>query len=186
MGAEIVCIFLLCPIDGALGERDWYQYLWYADITKLKGDGILPNTNPQNSRSIKTVFTCPANPGRIWYWNYPNYAYNYALGENAQRVTLGRIPEPANTVLAVDAGYRSSSPLSLTDGPRDIVCYVTAYSQYFGWQKSVNFDVHRGRAQFVMMDGHVVSFTRPEVMDRADNHTLLWSRDNSVLPGGRW
>lgn len=174
------------PIDGALGERDWYQYLWYSDIIRLKGNGILPNLNSGNSSSIKTVFNCPANPGRIWYWNSPNYAYNYALGENEDRATLGSISMPAKTILAVDAGIRSASPLPPSLGPSDIVCYVTSFSQYFEWKKSVNFNVHHDHANFVMVDGHVESLTRSEVASRADNNTLLWSRDNASLPGGRW
>lgn len=173
-------------VDGALGERDWYQYLWYMDIVKLQGEGVLPNQNPANSRSLKTVYHCPANPGRIWFWNTPNYAYNYALGQETQRAHIARISLPAKTVLAVDAGFRNKSSLSPTNGPSDIVCYVTSYSQFFGWEKSVNFDVHAGRANFVMVDGHIESLTRAEVKNRADARTLLWSRDNSPVPGGTW
>lgn len=175
----------------AVGERDWYQYLWHSSPVKFDNAGVMPNSNFQaNSSKVLTVYQCPANPGRIWYWNTPNYAYSQALGYTSgtisTRATMARIEFPSKTIVLVDAGFRNSSPLNRQDGPPDVLCYLTTYSSSaFNWQKSVNF-LHDGRANFLLVDGHVESLDRETVETRGADLSLLWSPDNIYSSTSYW
>lgn len=174
-----------------VGERDWYQFLWHSSPDKLDNAGVLPNPNyPANDPRKLTVYQCPANSGRIWYWNTPNYAYSQALGytlnDFTKRAKASKLQVPSKTILLVDAGFRYSSPLSRQDGPADVLCYLTTYSSStFNWQTSVNF-LHGGRANFLLADGHVESLTRETVADRGANKSLLWSPDNTYSSSSYW
>ncbi len=182
--------------NGGPNYRLWMQLLWYADATKgaPSDEGILSRPTLEEGRAARSVFQCPANPGRIGHWDTPNYAYNSALGmdsydKNTQeiimdRVHLGNIPQPGKTVCFVDAGERpDQTPAS--GGPPFVTYYVTEYTSYSRWEASVNF-IHKGRANFGMVDGHVESLTREDIQERTDKKTLFWSRDNARIPDGIW
>lgn len=168
-------------------ERDWYQYLYHRDLLHCDNAGVLPNPNYiANKANARSPYNCPANPDRIWTWSTPNYAYNSGLGLNARRSSLARISTPGKVILCVDAGIRNSSPLSPSYGSANVLYYATSYGGYFAWDKSISFDMHQGRAHFVMLDGHVESLNREQVEDRAADRTLLWSRNNESGTEAIW
>lgn len=171
-----------------LAERDWYQYLYHQDLLLCENRGVLPNQNlSPNKPNIRSAYNCPANPDRIWLWSTPNYAYNLGLGLNDRRANLTRVSTPGRVILAVDAGIRSPGSLSPTDGPPNVLFYATSYSSTsFHWEKSVNFGVHNGRANFVMLDGHVESLKHDEVAIRGASRTLLWSQENAPGLESTW
>jgi len=172
---------------GMTGERDWYQYLFHADLSKADNKGVLPNPNfSANDPRKLTVYQCPANPDRIWDWHTPNYAYSQALGYTSgninTRARISNLEQPSKTIVLVDAGVRGSR--SSNSGPPQYVCFVTTFGgSTFYWQKSVNF-LHGNHANFLLADGHVESLTRDEVNQRGNDLNLLWSPDN--IYGSYW
>ncbi len=176
-----------------VGERLWYQALQFANPANYKGDGILPNINPNHDPKLLTVYNCPANPDRIGgsgKWGTPSYAYSGALGmyrpadseQKPIRIRLGNLDEPSKVVAMVDAGLRTVNPT-----PPNTLCYRTEATATFEWRRSVHFDVHPGkRANFLLADGHVESISHTEVKRRFEDKTLLWRRDNLSGNAGRW
>ncbi|HWL54890.1 MAG TPA: prepilin-type N-terminal cleavage/methylation domain-containing protein [Chthoniobacteraceae bacterium] len=178
-------------IAPGVAERRWDQFLQNADPSNYKGGGVLPNENLSNRPDVLTVYNCPANPYRLGNrWNAPSYAYNGALGKDEWRVRVANLPHPAMTVMLVDAGVRNDMSTPPELGPPKNLCYCTLYGgSTFAWERSVNFEVHHGRAHFLMVDGHVESLDRETVRQRGAEKTLLWSRDNLAISGaekGRW
>ncbi len=178
----------------ALGERLWYQYLQHRDVGVYDNGGVLPNANfAPNSSSLLTPYNCPSNPYRTGLWNTPNYAYSRALGFTSgsisTRARLAALESPGKVVMLVDAGFRVDSAQSPSVGPPKTVCYATTFvGETFNWQRSVNFDAHRGRAHFLLGDGHVEALTAAEVERRGSgtSPTLLWSRDNADRSTSYW
>lgn len=172
-------------LNGTGRERTWFQFMQHRDPSGLSGDGVLPNLNfKTNSATLLTVYNCPANPYRtLAKWNAPSYAYNRALGEDERRVKLVALSTPAHIVMLVDAGYRYDSNVAPEVGPPRVLCGRTSYEGTYAWERSVNFEVHRGFAHFLMADGHVESLDKETVRRRAADNTLLWSRNN-LPPGG--
>ncbi|HWL53961.1 MAG TPA: prepilin-type N-terminal cleavage/methylation domain-containing protein [Chthoniobacteraceae bacterium] len=177
----------------------WYQYLQHADVTRLDRNGVLPNENyVDNDPKKLTVYNCPANPYRTSEWKTPSYAYNLYIGgkinptENpplSLRVRLGNLEQAARTILFVDAGVRQvGTPTSGAKGPSTILYYYTAFGGDFRWENSVNFDLHGGRANIVMADGHAESLRAADVKQRATEKppTLLWSRENKSGEAYYW
>ncbi|HWL54127.1 MAG TPA: prepilin-type N-terminal cleavage/methylation domain-containing protein [Chthoniobacteraceae bacterium] len=186
---------LPCYIEaGTLGEtvgaRLWYQALHYANPATYKGEGILPNANPNHDPRLLTVYNCPSNPDRIGHWGTPSYAYSGALGmyrpadseQKPIRIRLTNLDEPSRVVAMVDAGLRTLNP-----APPNVVCYRTEPTGTFEWRRSVHFDLHPGRkANFLLVDGHVEAIPLAEVERRFADKTLLWSRNNLSGTAGRW
>lgn len=159
------------------GSRNWYLFLMYSNVAGLRGDGVLPNTNPGNARNALTVYNCPANPGRIGRWYYPNYAYNRSIGESR----LANIDPQSQVILLVDGGSRGPIEQSLDVGPPSWTCYLTDYAgAAYGWERSVNFDCHHDKANILFVDSHIESLGRDDVKNRGGKGTLLWSRENKA------
>lgn len=173
---------------GSVG-RNWYQLLWLG--APPNENGVLPNLNPKKDPKILTVYNCPGNPDRIAGWDSPNYCYNTALGkldapqggiaDTSVRVRLSSFDQPSKTIALADSGIRNEK-----EQPPNIVHYATAYVGGFQWKLSINFDVHRGRSNFLMVDGHVESLDRDETDKRATDLTLLWGRQNKTGDAGKW
>lgn len=163
----------------------WYLYLMHSDLVgRIEGRGILPNENPQHSRNVKTVYHCPTNDGRIQQYSTPNYAYNRALGDSL----ISMVESPGITVMFVDAGYRNGSAAQFYGNiqpelyPEKVCCYITDYvSASFPWDRSVNFDLHNGRANVAFADGHVEALSKEVVRQRAEALRMLWGRENKPI-----
>lgn len=186
-----------------MGERVWYQYLMFHDVRLYKGDGVLPNPNWSwspgdggNQKDVLTIYNCPANPYRLGRWETPSYAYSRGFGTFGDAngypfnpTRLAAIEQPSQTILLVDAGERYLNGQSPQNGPPMSLCYISGYNDStFYWQRSVNFDVHGGRANFLFVDGHVETLNHSEVQERGSLSppTLLWSRGNASSGSAFW
>ena len=149
--------------------------------------GILPTPRmPANIPGPAAVYDCPSNPMTHLRWADPNYSYNYWLGyynlsdlPNSFFVRLSSINQPAQTVMLADGGYYytySGNPY----GPEKN-CFYSCNNPNLG-NTYINYDVHPGiggKANYLMVDGHVESLGLQEALLRYNAKSLLFYRNNT-------
>src|SRR5262249_52666550 len=143
----------------------WPWLLMNSSFTSFDNKGLLPSArNLANTPYPPTVYQCPSNPMTQGYWREPNYAYSIWLGRivgvswgvTSWKTSLSRIDQPTRTVMMVDAGYRADWPGNM-NGPTKYCQWSVADPNTLG-VSDVNYDVHPGgKANFLMVDGHVES-----------------------------
>ena len=165
--------------------------------------GVLPNPNyvPNDPKRL-TVYNCPVNPYRQRYWRDPNYAMNSAIGmmyvpsnpNSASNYVLraGQVSNPAQVVLLGDS-YGTTPGTDGDLGPPMRVEYKLDSANNLGHvhgpgQAEALLANRAGRANVLMLDGHVESLRRSEAVDRSvknsSTSTLFFYPNNDASK--RW
>jgi prepilin-type N-terminal cleavage/methylation domain-containing protein/prepilin-type processing-associated H-X9-DG protein len=167
----------------------WYDVLMHAGGLDAAGGyhvysgankGVLPNPNyASNDPKRLTVYNCPVNPYRQRYWRDPNYAMNSALGilyvpsnsSTSYVVRVGQVLNVAQVVLLADA-YTANPGTDGDQGPVMRVDYKLDSANNLGHvhgpgQAEALLANRGGRANVLMLDGHVESLKRSEAVDRS-------------------
>lgn len=172
-------------ISGSNHGLTWGEMLMSSEPAAYDNHGVLPNPRyVSNVNSPATVYHCPSNPMTHAYWRDPNYSYNYWLGNYAPwaatswLIRLSSIDQPSRTVMLADAGWRgdwSGNP----SGP-ERYCHFQLQNPNLNGFEWIHFGIHPGgKANVLMVDGHVESLGLDEARAQFYAKTLLFSRDNA-------